>query len=802
MPCPHDGTTVQMKTDKNFQVIPFRFLAACRIGSGTVLLGWAEDELNPVSVINCFHSDGRSENFELGKGELPLIRTLKPDFTSSGLKIRHRDTITTGRGFAVLLPISPASFATAMFTLNNQVADLERVALQEAKTLLELEGYLSVYGHALHAFATEAADKAFLDLLLPLLLQQAENPVTPAASIDQVWQFEDQLLITGKIDCDQSQLKKIELRAGSTHIDTSGQVRTMLVSRSELNLQRTAGDLVCVFCILIELPKTLQAKKATSAPGTRSKVTAARKISMIIETENLGRLTLHASLHQCELAFIKNILQAMPTAAEEVLAGLHRRFRSGPAARIVREASREHFIRQWSRSESKVRFGKTFAAGTERVFHFGESGLLVFGWLVYPLGNEVKVWLHSGDKAPQDVSAAMVYIDLDRHHKLRKEFPRAGSSPFFVLHVPHPTMTGSRRALQFSVSGLPDAWLKLDTTTLHEQGMPLVRQMLSALPRADNLRLQMIKLFNSGLGNAITWAARDQMEISKKAPTQEVQFGKPVAKPVVSLIIPLFGRCDYLRHQMAAFAEDAQFRQVDLVYVVDDPGILAATLDLAGRYQPLFNIPLRVIHYGENRGFAGANNAAAKVARAPLLLLMNSDVLPQHKGWIGKLRTALEKLPKAGMTAPLLEYADNSLQHGGMRPMRHHPYPGYVFSYHPGKGQKWEGGNKPQEQLMLTGACLLIRKSDYERAKGLDEGYLVGDFEDSDFSLRMRARGKKLYLVPAAKLWHLERQSQYLGDNTTTLRDLLTLYNGWRYKQKIDQGLLPDPEKMQVVTSS
>jgi GT2 family glycosyltransferase len=360
-------------------------------------------------------------------------------------------------------------------------------------------------------------------------------------------------------------------------------------------------------------------------------------------------------------------------------------------------------------------------------------------------------------------------------------------------------MPGDRRALRFSVAGLPDAWIRLDTTTLHEKGMALVRQLLTALPRSDNLRLQIMHLFNTGLRKVIEHEAQEQSVISLQHATNEARFGSPVKKPSVSLVIPLYGRCDYMRHQLAAFAEDRQFSQVDLIYVVDDPGLLAAALDLAGRYQPLFNIPFRVISYGENRGFAGANNAAVKVARAPLLLLMNSDVLPQHSGWIGKLRSALEKLPRAVMTAPLLEYADSSLQHGGIQAIRHHAYPGYVFSHHPGKGQKWDGGDKPLEQLMLTGACLLISKRDYEKAGGLDEGYLVGDFEDSDLSLRLKAKGGRLYLVPAAKLWLLERQSQYLGQHTTTLRDLLTLYNGWRYKQKIDAGKLPDPERLKLV---
>src|SRR5690606_2930480 len=114
-----------------------------------------------------------------------------------------------------------------------------------------------------------------------------------------------------------------------------------------------------------------------------------------------------------------------------------------------------------------------------------------------------------------------------------------------------------------------------------------------------------------------------------------------------------------------------------------------------------------------------------------------------------------------GMVGPLLQYPEGSVQHAGMAATRQLGNPGLVFSYHPGKGCAWDGGDKASEHPMLTGACLLLRKRDYLAVGGLDENYLVGDFEDSDFSLKLRALGKRLYLVPAARLWHLERQSQY-----------------------------------------
>jgi hypothetical protein len=57
--------------------------------------------------------------------------------------------------------------------------------------------------------------------------------------------------------------------------------------------------------------------------------------------------------------------------------------------------------------------------------------------------------------------------------------------------------------------------------------------------------------------------------------------------------------------------------------------------------------------------------------------------------------------------------------------------------------------------------------------------------------------GLDLWLVPDAKLWHLERQSQNL-EKISGHRQLITLYNGWRYHQKIVNGEIANPEMSEV----
>ena len=70
--------------------------------------------------------------------------------------------------------------------------------------------------------------------------------------------------------------------------------------------------------------------------------------------------------------------------------------------------------------------------------------------------------------------------------------------------------------------------------------------------------------------------------------------------------------------------------------------------------------------WSSNAGFAGANNAGVGLARGRLLLLLNSDVLPDRPGWLGTMREFYDATPDIGALGPKLLYEDDSIQHAGM----------------------------------------------------------------------------------------------------------------------------------------
>lgn len=273
----------------------------------------------------------------------------------------------------------------------------------------------------------------------------------------------------------------------------------------------------------------------------------------------------------------------------------------------------------------------------------------------------------------------------------------------------------------------------------------------------------------------------------EKAPDVMV-LGKVPESPDISLIIPLYSRWDFVEHQLLAFSKDATLLETtEIIYVVDDPRILTAISNEVENLHRLYNVPFKVVWGHRNRGFSGANNLGVSVSRGRQVLLLNSDAFPTSPGWANQLSTLLDENPQYGLLGARLLNPEGGLQHAGM-----------VFFYsqswqvwlnkHPLAGLAPELDDVPEgaqivDKPAVTGACVIMQRSLYDQLGGLDEGYLIGDFEDSDLCLKVLSEGYQLGYVPGVSLVHLERQSfSSLGD--TSFRTLVVRFNAWRHTKR------------------
>jgi GT2 family glycosyltransferase len=210
--------------------------------------------------------------------------------------------------------------------------------------------------------------------------------------------------------------------------------------------------------------------------------------------------------------------------------------------------------------------------------------------------------------------------------------------------------------------------------------------------------------------------------------------------------------------------------------------------DYAAQLFRLYRIPFRVVILEQSSGFAAANSAGVAQARGSLLLLLNSDVLPDKPGWLRTMTDFYRSTENIGALGVKLLYPDDSLQHAGMffeLPLDT-ALAGLWRNVHYFKGFQRDlpAANVARRVPAVTGASLMIDKDLYEEVGGFPDLYLQGDHEDSDICLRLIEEGRDNWYFPGVELYHLEGQSY-----PSAARGAMALYNRWLHTNRWDSHI-------------
>ncbi|MFM7548690.1 MAG: glycosyltransferase family 2 protein [Cyanobacteriota bacterium] len=292
------------------------------------------------------------------------------------------------------------------------------------------------------------------------------------------------------------------------------------------------------------------------------------------------------------------------------------------------------------------------------------------------------------------------------------------------------------------------------------------------------------------------WGAELLRKLNR--PAEHLLFGVPPTEPELSVVVPLYGRIDFMEYQLNWFnawhRRKGQTRlPLQLIYVLDDPRHKQECVALAKRCDTLYRQPFELVINGDNLGFAGANNRGAGFAIAPLMLLLNSDVLPAHDESLELMLRAMQQRPsQIGALGARLLYDNGAIQHQGMTFTKEPDLEGEIgrvwLNEHPLKGVKVQLAREEASTLIeveaVTAACLMIERDRFEQIGGLSPEYIVGDFEDSDLCLSLRSLGLPILLDHAATFYHLERQSVGLASCNDGMEAKLVASNAITHHQR------------------
>ncbi len=412
--------------------------------------------------------------------------------------------------------------------------------------------------------------------------------------------------------------------------------------------------------------------------------------------------------------------------------------------------------------------------GIDEAIAAGPTGLILMGWLLAQPGALRTLQVRSG--AASTVLDLAATLRTDRVDVVARHADQGFTDPGcgFVAFLPGAVQPGEPVYIEVQTAQGAVGYHTVPPRRL--EGLAAIKRLLAAADlRFDTIR----PAFDTVLGPAV--AALNQARLASPPAVQVTEYGQLPRTPRCSVVIPLYGRLDYVDYQLALFSAHPAASAVEFIYVLDDPARRREAHYLFASAHERFALPFKAVLLDANAGFAPASNAGLRHATGEFVVFMNSDVFPGTPDWLEQLTARLEADPGIGVIGPVLLYEDGTVQHQGMNFERLPEFGDLYFGMHPGKGLRpaLTGLETP---ISITGACMVLRRALAEQLGGFDESYVIGDFEDSDLCLRLQALGYRCAVDTGVQLFHLERKSQ--AGSELGWRMNLTVYNAWHHHRR------------------
>jgi glycosyltransferase involved in cell wall biosynthesis len=212
----------------------------------------------------------------------------------------------------------------------------------------------------------------------------------------------------------------------------------------------------------------------------------------------------------------------------------------------------------------------------------------------------------------------------------------------------------------------------------------------------------------------------------------------------VSLYIPTHDSGEYLEESLkSVFSQTVKFSEI----IVVDEASKDNTLKIAEKFR------VRVVKINDGSGLACARNTGLNHARYDYVASIDSDVA-LDKNWLKNIMKNFEDKKILGASGQLVEDM--------------HGY--YVDWRRIHMAQNW-GENKLLNPDFMFGSNCVLDKKKIKPAGGYDERYKT-NYEDVDFSHRLRAKGLVYVYDPRSICYHRKNDS---------LLSLMKSYYRWNY---------------------
>jgi len=223
----------------------------------------------------------------------------------------------------------------------------------------------------------------------------------------------------------------------------------------------------------------------------------------------------------------------------------------------------------------------------------------------------------------------------------------------------------------------------------------------------------------------------------------------------VTIIIPTKDRIDLLKRCIESIKEKTNYKNYKIL-VINNNSKEKSTFDyLKARRINYLTVPTAKFN------FSKINNIAVSKANTELVLLLNNDTEVISPDWLIEMAGTMSLSDKIGAVGAKLIYGDNRVQHAGVILGLSE-----LTASHANKMIHCDDCGYQNYNLVMrnysavTAACMLTKKSLYEKVGGLDEKNLAVQFNDVDYCLKLLTAGYRIVYNPNALLHHHEQLSR------------------------------------------
>lgn len=244
------------------------------------------------------------------------------------------------------------------------------------------------------------------------------------------------------------------------------------------------------------------------------------------------------------------------------------------------------------------------------------------------------------------------------------------------------------------------------------------------------------------------------LEIPDRPTNYRLRYKLPAKQPLVSIIIPFKDKADLLEQCVSSILNKTTYKNYEIL-LISNNSTEAKTKNYLARLSDSKKIKKH--EWNKPFNYAALNNFGATKASGEYLVLLNNDTEVITDSWLEEL-FGVASQAEIGVVGPLLLYPDKTIQHAGVI-LGMMGMAGHVFRHRlPGDWTDFGLPLWPRDYLAVTGACLVVKKSKYDKVGGLDEKFVVAG-NDVALGIKLNEAGYRNVYWPFAELMHHENSS-------------------------------------------